>query len=87
MENVDPKNKVVINSSKMNDVQSVFQCTGVECTSFYQVLISWPVVQANTEDSKIQYMMLTNDILGLMLLHLYSLAHKLFVTSLCYFML
>jgi len=47
-----PKNKVVINFiSKINDVHEVFQYTGVEYMSFYQVLISWPVVQANTEDS------------------------------------
>ena len=46
-----PKNNVVISINKINDVQKVFQYTGVEYMSFYQVLISWPVVQANTEDS------------------------------------
>ena len=46
-----PKNNIIINISKINDVQRVFQYTGVEYMSFYQVLISWLVVQANTEDS------------------------------------
>ena len=46
-----PKNNVIINISKINDVQKVFQYTGVKYMSFCQVLISRPVVQANTENS------------------------------------
>lgn len=46
-----PKKDVVINISKINDAQKVFQYIGVEYMSFYQVLISWPVVLANREDS------------------------------------
>jgi hypothetical protein len=86
-EEIYPKNNAVINTSKINDVQEVFQYIGVENMSYYQMLKSWPVVRQKQEIVMIQYMMLSHDILGIILTHKHSLAHKLIVTSFHYFML